>query len=276
MQRLFASKLAPTGACQSGLIVPDWPAPPGVRALATTRRGGVSRAPWDSFNLGDHVGDEPQAVAANRALLRRELPAEPVWLTQVHGTRCVDAALAVPGSEADASVTRRRGVVCAVLTADCLPVLLCDDRATVVAIAHAGWRGLAAGVIEATVAAMAEPGERLMAWLGPAIGPQAFEVGGEVREIFVAHDPQAASAFAAAANGKWLCDICRLARLRLDALGIRRVACPRRGIPGMQSPGAVPGDTASHNSCTVADSERFFSYRRDGVTGRMASLIWLE
>ena len=243
----------------ASFIVPDWPAPPGVRALATTRRGGVSRAPWDSFNLGDHVGDEPQAVAANRALLRRELPAEPVWLRQVHGTRCVDAAMAAmvaTGTEADASFTRQRGVVCAVLTADCLPVLLCDDQATVVAIAHAGWRGLAAGVIEATAGAMAVPGERLTAWLGPAIGPQAFEVGSEVREIFIAHDPQAVGAFAATDKGKWLCDIHRLARQRLDALGIRRIA--------------------SANSCTLGDAETFYSFRRDGVTGRMASLIWLE
>lgn len=240
----------------TSLILPDWPAPPGVRALTTTRRGGVSRAPWDSFNLGDHVGDEPQAVAANRALLRRKLPAEPLWLTQVHGTRCVDAATALPRIEADASFTRQRGVVCAVLTADCLPVLLCDDQATVVAIAHAGWRGLAAGVIEATVGAMAAPAERLMAWLGPAIGPQAFEVGGEVCEIFVADDPRAAGAFAATGKGKWLCDIHHLARQRLDALGIRRIA--------------------SANSCTLDDADNFYSYRRDGVTGRMASLIWLE
>jgi copper oxidase (laccase) domain-containing protein len=161
----------------ASFIVPDWAPPAGVRALSTTRRGGVSHAPWGGFNLGDHVGDDPRAVAANRALLRRELPAEPLWLTQVHGTRCVDAATVAPGAEADASVTRRRGVVCAVLAADCLPVLLCDERASVVGVAHAGWRGLAAGVIEATVAAMDEPGERLMAWLGPAIGPQAFEVG---------------------------------------------------------------------------------------------------
>jgi YfiH family protein len=238
------------------LIVPDWPAPPGVRALSTTRRGGASAAPWDSFNLGDHVGDAPLAVAANRALLRRQLPAEPVWLSQVHGTRCVDAAMAAPGIEADASFTRRRGVVCAVLTADCLPLLLCDDRASVVAVVHAGWRGLAAGVVEAAVGAMAVPGERLMAWLGPAIGPQAFEVGGEVRERFLAQDPQAAEAFATKGGGKWLCDIHRLARRRLDALGIRQIA------------GA--------DSCTFGDAERFFSYRRDGVTGRMASLIWLE
>lgn len=238
-------------------IFPDWSAPRGVRALSTTRVGGVSAPPWHSFNLGDHVGDDPRAVAANRALLRRELPAEPVWLTQVHGTRCLDAARAKPGIEADASFTRQRGVVCAVLTADCLPVLLCDERAMVVAVAHAGWRGLAAGVIEATVGAMREPGASLMAWLGPAIGPQAFEVGGEVRETFVAHDPQATQAFVAAPGGKWLCDIHRLARQRLDALGIRRVA-------------------GADSSCTVRDSERLYSYRRDGVTGRMASLIWLE
>lgn len=240
----------------SDFIVPVWTAPPGVRALSTTRVGGVSAAPWHSFNLGDHVGDDARAVAANRALLRRALPAEPVWLNQVHGTRCIDAATARPGSEADASFTRQRGVVCAVLTADCLPVLLCDEAATVVGIAHAGWRGLAAGVIEAAVAAMQLPGGELMAWLGPAIGPQAFEVGGEVRERFVAHDAQAVAAFVTAPSGKWRCDIYALARQRLRALGVRRVA------------GA--------DSCTVADSKRFFSYRRDGATGRMASLIWLE
>ena len=247
----------------SNYILPDWPAPLGVRALATTRRGGVSRAPWRGFNLGAHVGDDPQAVAANRALLRRDLPAEPVWLSQVHGIRCVDAAITEPGTEADASFTRQRGVVCAVLTADCLPVLLCDERATVVGVAHAGWRGLAAGVIEATVAAMGEPGARLMAWLGPAIGPRAFEVGGEVRELFVGHDPDAASAFAVAADGKWLCDLHQLARRRLDALGIRRVA---------NASALRPCGT----SCTMSDAASFFSYRRDGVSGRMASLVWLE
>ena len=254
--RVFHHQRVSLPAMSVSFILPDWPAPPGVRALATTRCGGVSRAPWHSFNLGAHVGDDPQAVAANRALLRRELPAEPVWLAQVHGTQCVDAAATAPGAQADASFTRQPGVVCAVLTADCLPVLLCDEQATVVGIAHAGWRGLAAGVIEATVAAMAEPGMRLMAWLGPAIGPRAFEVGGEVRDLFVARDPQAASAFSAAANGKWLCDIYRLVRQRLYALGIEQVS------------GA--------GCCTAGDAERFFSYRRDGVTGRMASLIWLE
>ena len=237
-------------------VRPDWPAPSGVRAVSTTRRGGFSLAPWHGFNLASHVGDDPRAVAANRALLRRELPAEPVWLKQVHGIQCVDAALTSADRQADASFTRQRGVVCVVLTADCLPVLLCDDRASVVGIAHAGWRGLAAGVIEATVAAMGEPGRHLMAWLGPAIGPQAFEVGGEVRDLFVAGDRRAENAFAAAANGKWMCDIHRLARLRLDALGIDRVT-------------AAAG-------CTVGDEKNFYSFRRDGVAGRMASLIWLE
>ena len=202
------------------------------------------------------MGDEPQAVAANRARLCRELPAEPVWLAQVHGTRCIDASAALPGEEADASYTRQRGVVCVVLTADCLPVLLCDDTATVVGIAHAGWRGLAAGVIEATVAAMNEPATRLMAWLGPAIGPQAFEVGGEVREQFVSVDASAAAAFVAQPDGKLLCDIYYLARCRLQALGVHRVF------------GA--------DACTVTEADRFFSYRRDWLGGRMASLIWLE
>ena len=184
------------------------------------------------------------------------MPDEPRWLTQVHGTRCVDAARSDPGVEADASFSRERGVVCAVLTADCLPVLLCDEAAGVVAVAHAGWRGLACGVIEATVAAMGEPGDRLLAWLGPAIGPRAFEVGDEVRERFLVDDAGAAAGFVAASRGKWLCDLYALARRRLAALGVRRVA------------GA--------DYCTAGDPARFFSYRRDGVTGRMATLVWLE
>lgn len=244
-------------------IVPDWPAPAHVRALVTTRHGGVSTGPYASFNLGDHVGDAPAAVAENRRLLRSQLPAQPVWLKQVHGTRCIDAATAVPGTlacnEADAAFTRTPGTVCAVLTADCLPILLCDEAGTVVAAAHVGWRGLAAGVIESTVAAMAVPGERLLAWLGPAIGPQHFEVGGEVRDIFLAPDPQAASAFVTRPNGtqgKWLFDIYMLAAQRLAALGVCRLA--------------------KTDFCTVRDRERFFSYRRDGATGRMASLIWMD
>lgn len=250
------------------LIEPDWPAPGGVRALSTTRLGGTSLAPWSSLNLGDHVGDDPLAVQSNRRRLRQLLPDEPRWLRQVHGVRCVDAAKIEVDATADAAFTRQRGVVCAVMTADCLPVLLCDENASVVGIAHAGWRGLAGGVIEAIVAAMDVQGERLMAWLGPAIGPSAFEVGDEVRAAFIAVDGAASEAFVPATGGKWLCNIYLLARQRLARLGIRRVTGARSAIPGRQSQGAV--------SCTVSEPQRFFSYRRDGVTGRMASLIWLE
>ena len=237
------------------LIVPDWPAPPGVKALVATRQGGVSGGPWATFNLAAHVGDDPAAVAANRALLCRQLPAEPPWLNQVHGTLCVDAAQVTAGVDADASFTRQRGVVCAVLTADCLPLLLCDDQTSVVAAVHAGWRGLADGVIEASVARLGVPGERLLAWLGPAIGPQAFEVGADVRDAFLAHATEAESAFTPLAADKWLCDIYQLARQRLAALNVRRIA--------------------SADFCTVRDIDRFYSFRRDGVSGRMASCIWL-
>lgn len=239
------------------LIQPDWPAPANVHALVTTRGGGVSPPPWNSFNLGDHVGDRPEDVAENRRRLRAWLPAEPAWLKQVHGDRCIDARGAPTASapiEADAAYARAPGVVCAVLTADCLPLLLCDDAGSVVAAAHAGWRGLAGGVIEATIAAMNRPGERLMAWLGPAIGPDYFEVGGEVRTLFLDHSPAAAAAFVARPEGKWLCDLYLLARQRLAAAGVRRVF--------------------GGNFCTAGDATHFYSYRRDGVTGRMASLVW--
>ncbi|MCX8145087.1 MAG: peptidoglycan editing factor PgeF [Azovibrio sp.] len=239
------------------LILPDWPAPAQVRALQTTRRGGVSQPPYASFNLGGHVGDRPEAVAANRACLEHYLPAAPTWLEQVHGTH----VLALPATGAgpwlaDAAFTRQAGVVCAVLSADCLPVLLCDRRGTAVAAAHAGWRGLLAGVLEATVAALGVPGAELMAWLGPAIGEEAFEVGEEVRAAFVRRDAAAAAHFRMASGGKYRADLCGLARQRLAACGI----------------------TAIHGGqwCTWRDAERFFSYRRDGVTGRMASLIWLD
>lgn len=254
-------------------IVPDWPAPARVRALITTRHGGVSLAPYASLNLGDHVGDDPLAVAENRLLLGRRLPAKPCWLQQVHGTLVVDAATAAAGQvpTADGAFSRRSGVVCAVMTADCLPVLLCDRSGTAVAAAHAGWRGLQAGILERTVAAMGLPGEQLLAYLGPAIGPQAFEVGGEVRAAFVdAHD-DAADAFqptsaaqsrcrdasvdaATGHRGGWLADIYLLARQSLQRSGV----------------GAVYGG----GYCT-AQGKHFFSYRRDRVTGRMASLIWL-
>lgn len=237
------------------LLIPDWPAPANVRALQTLRGGGHSAAPWASFNLGDHVGDEPLHVAANRADLRRHLPAEPLWLTQVHGIAAVDAAKTSNSTVADAAYTHQPGYVCAVMTADCLPVLLCDRAGTAVAAIHAGWRGLVAGVIEATVDQMRIPGEQLMAWLGPAIGSAHFEVGDEVRDAFVGVDGEAANAFVALGGGKWLADLYALARQRLQAIG-----CV---------------DIHGGNLCTYGDAERFYSYRRDKVTGRMASLIWL-
>ncbi len=227
-------------------LIPDWPAPTNVRALATTRAHG---------NLADHVAYEKSAVAARRAELRRHLPGEPVWLFQVHGTRCVEAEASAPGVEADASVARTPGVVCAVLSADCLPILLCDEAGCAVGAVHAGWRGLAAGVLEAAVAAMAIPGERLLAWLGPAIGPTAFEVGDEVRAAFVTGDPAAADAFVVGRPGKWGCDLYALARRRLRARGVERIF--------------------GNHFCTFSEAGRFYSYRRDGVTGRMASLIWI-
>lgn len=235
------------------LILPNWPAPRNVRACTTTRDGGVSLGPYASLNLGDHVGDDPAHVAENRARLRRELelPAEPLWLTQVHGTAVAEGA----GGCADASVAFGPGTVCTVMTADCLPLLLCDRAGTAVAAVHAGWRGLLAGVIEAAVSRLHVPGADLLAWLGPAIGPQAFEVGEEVRAAFVAEDAAAAVAFHPAPGGRWLADIYALARLRLARCGVT----------------AVYGGEL----CTWSDAARFYSYRRDGVTGRMASLIWL-
>lgn len=238
------------------LLIPDWPAPANVRALQTLRSGGCSPAPWDSFNLGDHVGDASENVAANRASLRQLLPAEPLWLNQVHGIAAVDAAKSPFSITADAACSRTAGVVCTVMTADCLPVLFCNRAGSVVAAAHAGWRGLEAGVLEATVKAMAaNPGE-ILAWLGPAIGPHCFEVGDEVRAAFLSRDPLASSAFIAGASGKWLADLYLLARQRLQNIGIVNIS---------------GGDR-----CTFSEEESFFSYRRDGVTGRMATLIWFE
>ena len=237
-------------------IIPDWPAPASVRALVTTRAGGVSEGPYASMNLATHVGDDVAAVAENRRRLRVRVPAEPLWLSQVHGVAVVRAEDTVEGAEADAAYTRRKGRACAVLTADCLPVLLCNDAGTAVCAAHAGWRGLAGGVIESAVRAMGEPPARLLAWLGPAIGPQAFEVGTEVRETFLAHSQEAAAAFAAKQNGKWLADLYRLAEQRLNALGVARVF--------------------GGGYCTFSEPERFYSFRREKETGRMASLIWRE
>jgi YfiH family protein len=237
-------------------VVPHWDAPANVRALQTTRAGGHSAGPWAGFNLGDHVGDDAGAVAANRALLRGRLPVEPAWLRQVHGAAVAEAAAASGTPEADASVARAPGAVCAILTADCLPVLFCDRAGSVVAAAHAGWRGLLGGVLENSVAALAVPPEQVIAWLGPAIGARSFEVGGEVRTAFAARDRQALEAFVPGAGDRWLCDIYALARQRLEKAGVF----------------AISGG----GECTVSAGERYFSYRRDGVTGRMATLIWME
>lgn len=240
------------------LIRPDWPAPARVRAWSTTRSGGESAGPFASLNLGDHVGDDPDSVARNRVrvLDRLGLPAEPLWLRQVHGCEVAEAGADPRGCTADAAVARAPGQVCAVLTADCLPLLLCDRAGLSVAAVHAGWRGLAAGVVEQAVGALgADPGQ-VLAWLGPAIGPDAFEVGVEVRDLFLAADPGASEAFRPGAGGRWLADLGVLAVRRLGRIGVRAV-----------SGGGL---------CTYSDPRRFFSYRRDGVTGRMASLIWLS
>jgi polyphenol oxidase len=234
-------------------IKPDWPAPPNVHALQTTRNGGFSVAPYDTLNLAAHVGDNPLLVERNRSLLSEVVPSEPVWLEQVHGTNVVLAETAGCRSPADACISRRKSAVCVVMTADCLPVLFCDKIGSVVGVAHAGWRGLADGVVEATVRAMSAPGANLMAWLGPAIGPAAFEVGAEVREAFMQHDPAAEAAFTPR-NGKYLADLFLLARQRLAAIGVARVY--------------------GGGACTFTDAEQFFSYRRDDQTGRMATMIW--
>jgi polyphenol oxidase len=243
-------------APQPDWIIPDWPAPRNVRAVVTTRAGGSSRGPYDSFNLGAHVGDDPAAVERNRERLRASLPADPVWLQQVHGTKVVDAATALPLARADAAVARIRHVVCAVLTADCVPVLLAGRGGDVVAIAHAGWRGLSAGVIEAAVASTGTPAASVIAWLGPAIGPRAYEVGPEVREAFVRRDAAAAAAFVPRHDDRFLADLFMLARQRLAAAGV----------------GAVYGG----GRCTYTEAERFYSYRREPATGRFASLVWID
>ena len=242
---------------EPGLVTPDWPLPPGVRAASTTRLGGVSVGPYQGLNLGDHVGDDPRAVAANRAALARALglPAAPAWLTQVHGS-AVAGPDDPPGCRADARYADRPAVVCAVLTADCLPLLLCSADGREVAAVHCGWRGLAGGIVGAAVARFSAAPAALRAWLGPAIGPAAFEVGDEVRACFVQADPDAAACFVATRPGHWLADLAALTRRALAGAGVRQVY--------------------GSGACTATDAARFYSYRRDGVTGRMASLIWRE
>jgi hypothetical protein len=240
-------------------LAPDWPElPAGVRAATTLRMDGASAGEFSSFNLGAHVGDAPAAVAENRRILRDELRigAEPRWLDQVHGTRVAILDGSPVTEPADAAISWSHGEICAVLTADCLPVLFCNRIGRRIAAAHAGWRGLAAGVLEATVEAMGGEPEGVMAWLGPAIGPGAYEVGEDVRRNFMSHAPEAAQAFTPGdMPGKWWCDLYLLARQRLAAAGVKSVA---------------GGDF-----CTYTDEQRFFSFRRDGRCGRMATLIWL-
>lgn len=239
-------------------LIPEWPAPDRVRAASTTRRGGVSSGAYASLNLGYGSGDDPAAVAENRRRLYRALGIDtpPVWLRQVHGAGAVDAATLAEPVEADACFSREPGRVCVVQTADCLPVLLCDYAGTVVAAAHAGWRGLVRGVLPATVRAMERPPAELMAWLGPAIGPDAFEVGPEVRDAFLELDAGNSGCFRPGVGDRWLADIHALARRQLQALGITAVYGGGR--------------------CTVSEPDRFFSYRRDGrLSGRLATLIRL-
>jgi hypothetical protein len=237
-------------------LQPAWPAPSNVRAFSTLRHGGVSRGAWASLNLARHVGDDPAAVDENRRRLCAELalPAMPAWLQQVHGTRVVDVGAAQPCG--DGATTGSPGRVCVVMTADCLPVLFCNRAGTRVAAAHAGWRGLLAGVLEATVARFDDPPGEILAWLGPAIGPEAFEVGEDVRSAYLERDEPAARHFRAGRPGHWLADLYGLARGRLQRAGVT----------------AVSGG----EYCTYSDPERFFSYRRETNTGRMASLIWLQ
>lgn len=244
---------------QQQQLIPNWPAPANVRAFTTLRHPlGASLAPFEHLNLGARCGDDSNAVQQNRALVQAQaaLPSAPCWLNQVHGTavhRCFGAPIHEP--EADAAVTDGAGVVLAILSADCLPVLFCAIDGSEVAAAHAGWRGLCAGVLEATVAAMHVPAEQLLAWLGPAAGPTAYEVGNEVRDAFCARHPQSAAAFRATRRGHWLCDLYQLARQRLRSVGVRQIC--------------------GGEHCTISEPQQFFSHRRDQRSGRMATLVWL-
>ena len=239
-------------------LVPDWDAPRNVRAFVTTRAGGVSEGEFESMNLASRGGDDPEHVAKNRLIVREHLPAMPRWMAQVHGTDVADLdrldESQVP--TADAAVASLPGRVGVVLTADCMPLFLCDESGEHVAVVHAGWRGMAAGVIESTVRVIGAAPSQLMAWMGPTIGPSAFEVGPEVREAFVAHDPDAREAFRTHKPGKFMADLYALARRRLARVGVARVH--------------------GGGFCTYTDSARFFSYRRAQKSGRMGAFIWIE
>ncbi|MFQ5470143.1 MAG: peptidoglycan editing factor PgeF [Gammaproteobacteria bacterium] len=239
-------------------IVPDWPAPANVRACSTYRFGGISKPPFGTLNLADHVGDDSTNVRVNRQKLvdRLQLPETPRWLSQYHSDVVVNAEDSSGLAEADASFTSSRNVVCAVLTADCLPVLVCNKSGTRVAAIHAGWRGLYAGIIENTIQALAIAPEETLVWLGPAIGPTAYEVGREVYHHFVDNNVNASRAFEASRPGHWFANLYELARIELRATGIQNVW--------------------GGNHCTYTESQCFFSYRREGVTGRMATIIWFD
>lgn len=239
-------------------IEADWPAPNSIKAYTTTRKGGFSDAPYESFNLGDHCGDNENLVQHNRELLNKtlHLPHQPIWLSQIHGIEAVAIEKTNPATPADAAYTQQINKVCAVLTADCLPILVCDRNATRVAAIHAGWKGLASGVIEATIKKLAIPGKELLVWLGPAISQRAYEVGDEVRAQFINYDADATEAFIPSANQRWMANMYLLAKQRLKKLEISNIY--------------------GGNFCTYSQPELFFSYRRDNVTGRMASLIWIE
>lgn len=240
-------------------ITPNWPVVQKIKAFTTTRYGGVSLPPYDNFNLATHVGDDLQSVLCNRQRLRDTLllPSEPVWLSQIHSTQVVELPLSeneIP--QADAVYTQQRQQICAIMTADCLPVLFYSTKGGEVAAAHAGWRGLCNGILENTLACFQAAPQDIIAWLGPAIGPNAFEVGAEVRHQFMQHFPEAKKAFIAKQDGKFLADIYLLARQRLQYAGIQQI---------------YGGDY-----CTMNNQHLFFSYRRQKQTGRMVSLIWLE
>lgn len=254
-------------------LVPQWPAPTHVHAVCTTRAGGQSLAPYDGFNLGDHIGDDAGAVAANRRQLAQALGVQPVFLSQVHGVQIEQISKDSPvGTPADGCITREPGVACTIMVADCLPVLLTNAQGSLVAAAHAGWRSLAGqggrGILEQIIERFrvlalvdkAQVAPKIIVWLGPCIGPEAFEVGAEVQEVFVAQDAAAGALFRPHGDGKWLADLQGLARLRLQALGVNQIY----------------GNDGTRNWCTVNNPSRFFSHRRDGISGRMAACIWLD
>jgi polyphenol oxidase len=244
------------------VIRPEWAAPSNVQAAFTLRTGGVSVAPFDTLNVGMHVGDSPSAVAENRRIVREQLalPGEPAWLEQQHGTHVIDLDSEPTGSglglRGDACITRARGRICVIQVADCMPVLFANRSGTAIAAAHAGWRGLAGGVLDATLRALACKPSEVSTWLGPAISQKHFEVGDEVRAAFVSRDASTAGAFIRNAAGRWQCDLYALARQQLTALGVSSVG--------------------GGSFCTFADPQRFFSYRRDGRCGRMAALLWMS